>query len=141
MPGKGCPPKPTKLIKGWRKGLRKDEPQIDPLDFKDMPPPPYLSKEAKVVWKRWVPPIAKMKILSESDIEGLATMCDLRAEYIACRDVKLKKEIATQVRAMMQEYGATPSARTRVKVEKKQDKSKDPAAEWAAQNMKLKLAE
>lgn len=140
MPGKGPPPKPTPLMKGWRKGSRKNEPKIVPLDFESLPPPAYLSKEAKVVWNRWVPPIARLKILGESDIEGLAMMCDLRAEYVICRDPKLKKELATQVRAMMQEFGATSSARTKVKVEKKADTAKDPAEEWATQNLKIKHA-
>jgi len=101
--------------------------------------PRWLSDEAKKVWRRTVKQLAQMGVLYESDGDSLAAYCEAVSRHAAAskmvqaegilvegRNGLLVKNPAVQVardaeatiKSFAQEFGLTPSARTRIKVDR-----------------------
>jgi P27 family predicted phage terminase small subunit len=101
--------------------------------------PRWLSDEAKKVWRRTVKQLAQMGVLYESDGDALAAYCEAVSRHAAAskmvqaegilvegRNGLLVKNPAVQVardaeatiKSFAQEFGLTPSARTRIKVDR-----------------------
>ena len=137
-------PKPTptaklKLHGSWRANLNKHEPKP-----KTQTPtcPSHLSTEAKREWRRMSPQLKKLGLLAKIDRAALAGYCQSYARW-----VKAEKEIAKtsevvkapsgypiqnpwlpvankalkQVESFIKEFGLSPSARTRVEIEKPEE--------------------
>lgn len=115
--------------------------------------PPHLSKLAKSAWKRIAPELKAMGVLTLADGAGLELLVDAYAQYRAADDViqdkgltymtesengvmhRARPEVAMRsdawrrVRAMLAEFGLTPSSRSRVSAAGAEEE-KDPFEEF-----------
>ena len=119
--------KPTKLkiLEGnlGRRPLPKNEPEPKPLDSKKIPNPPKdINNEAKKIWNRLAPILAKNGLLTEADIDSLALLCQTRAYLIEIHE-KINKEdslnennskqryYTQQFRLLAHDFGLSPRGR------------------------------
>jgi P27 family predicted phage terminase small subunit len=138
---RGRKPKPThlKLVQGnpGKRALNDQEPPAPPAIPK---PPSYLTKEAKREWRSLAPMLKAAGLLTNLDGNALGLLCSAIARSNeAERELAANGSIITtpsgiqrvspwaliankaskQVIALCVEFGMTPSARTRVKVDLK----------------------
>jgi P27 family predicted phage terminase small subunit len=150
MPG-GRPPKPTalKVLQGnpGKRKLRKDEPK--PTAIEKLDPPEYLSRLAKEEWLRVAPEVKRLGLLTLVDVAGLAGYCQAYArwreaikatnectlgEAIARGFVKAEKEALAQMVQLAQQFGFTPSSRSKVAGAGKPADEEDPLREFELHN-------
>lgn len=142
MGRRGPPPTPTalKVIRGnpGRRPLNNREPQ----PARQRPTcPEWLDKEARAEWKRVVPLLDKIGLLTKVDRAALAIYCDQWSIYVSARAnvekygqvfvergedggvdakespyLKIADRAAQRIRTYCQEFGLTPSARGRMQV-------------------------
>ena len=148
MGRRGPPPKPTRLrvLQGnpSKRPINENEPQ----PRKDTPRcPAWLSEEAKKVWRRIVPELRRMGILTVVDGDALAAYCQTYARWKAAeqfiqqhgevypiRDergrmtymqqfpqVTIARHNLHMLKSYQQEFGLTPSARSRIEIPLDQD--------------------
>ena len=105
--------------------------------------PVWLSEEAKKVWRRTVPDLKRMRVLSVVDGDALAAYCQIYArwkgveeflakhgEVYSLRDengrikymqpfphVSIAKSLLHLLKSFQQEFGLTPSSRSRIEVQ------------------------
>ena len=131
----GPPPTPTAILKArgsWRAKLRPDEPLFRPSAPQL---PDWLPANAVAEWDKLVPKLLALGVLAEVDVGMLAAYCltaalvvDLTQQIGAAKSVakiaKLQRRrqetIAEQIK-LAQQFGLSPSARTRVKGTKPHD--------------------
>lgn len=100
-------------------------------------PPAHLDAEGKAEWKRLVPILAAMKVLTEADRPALATICDewslivrcdrelakKNAPYVNVTDkgfeqpstwVALRHNAIAQHSKLIQQFGMSPASRARI---------------------------
>jgi P27 family predicted phage terminase small subunit len=140
MGTRGPPPTPTNVLKrrgSWRGNRNPHEPTPPPGKPRC---PRWLSDEAKRAWKRMIPQLDAMGILTRLDGHALARYCQLWArwrqaeEFLATNgdthlvrnadgqvagvraypQVKIAAQLAEQLLRIEQQFGMTPSARTRL---------------------------
>lgn len=121
--------------------LPKNEPQ--PLRPKRTPSMPgWLPEDAQRIWRQHARALWQAGLLTEIDVDALATLCETTALYrtalqmieehgaVAMTDkgyshptawVSVRNNALKQMRALWQEFGMTPAARTRVEVQKPQE--------------------
>jgi P27 family predicted phage terminase small subunit len=159
MGRRGPPPKPTRIraLEGnpGRRPLNKREPK----PRQGIPRcPAWLGPEAKAAWRRMIPELRRMKILTFADGEALAAFCQTYARWRAAEEFLVKhgdvypiRDEQGRVKCMAQfpqvsiarhqlhllkgfyqEFGMTPSARTRIAVgdDEKDDLSAQIAREF-----------
>lgn len=143
-------PDPTrlKLLRGLpgKRKLADDEPQ--PAAVSDLAPPTWLDAEAQAEWTRLAPILQRLGVLTETDTGALAAYCEAWATWkgatqqirkfgmvikgkeavpIVSPYVKIAHNALLHMRALLTEFGMTPSSRTRVHV----PKSEQPAvSKW-----------
>jgi P27 family predicted phage terminase small subunit len=138
----GPPPQPSNVValKGnpGKRPRNEDEPQPD----EGMPKcPVWLDGKAKAAWSELQPLLEKIKVVTEADRKSLELLCDAYSEYREARaavkklgatyetvnkagsvmyrtrpEVAIAQDAWKRVRAMLCEFGLTPSARSKVKV-------------------------
>lgn len=142
MGRRGPPPTPTalKVIRGnpGRRPINDREPQPPRLRPTC---PEWLDREARAEWKRVVPLLDKIGLLTKVDRAALAIYCDLWSTYVSARAnvekfgqvfvqrgddgsieakespyLKIADRAAQRIRSYCQEFGLTPSARGRMQV-------------------------
>lgn len=135
----GPPPTPTPILKlrGTRRGRqRKPEPEPVPME-PGTPPPEWLDDRAATEWRRVVPELERLKLLTRIDVSALAIYCQevsryqeavrhIRKEgqvyYTRGKDgednlmrqsawVQIAQTSANIVRQYMHEFGLSPAAR------------------------------
>ncbi len=110
------------------------------------PPPDYLDAIARREWDRVAPELYELGVLSRLDIGVLAAMCTAHSEEVACTNLVRKQgavlygpkqrpypnpliKLAAAARRdkvrFAIELGMTPSARTRISVDRLDDDGKD----------------
>jgi P27 family predicted phage terminase small subunit len=132
---RGPPPKPSKLKK-LQGTHRKDRAAPRELDAKPGVPtmPAWLNAEARAEWKRIVPQLDALKILSDIDGAMLADYCTAHALAVNATKkyqregltvkvngqlqkhpaVKIAQEARSQAARLAAEFGLSPSSRTRI---------------------------
>jgi P27 family predicted phage terminase small subunit len=145
---RGRKPKPTalRLIEGnpGKRPINREEPK-PPADVKPPKPPSYLGKLGKKEWKRVAKELTALRMLTALDHTSLAVYCseyerwrealeflrekgsnyivrdkDGQVKYVAqFPQVSIASNLEKQMRAWASEFGFSPAARTRLKVEKK----------------------
>ena len=143
MGRRGPPPTPTrlKLLAGnpGKRRLNTREPQPRQTTPRC---PPWLDKEAKLVWKRITPGLRRMGVLTAVDGEALATFCTTFVRWREAEDFLSKhgtvyplRDEKGNVRCMQQfpqvaiarnmlqavirfyaEFGMTPASRSRIEI-------------------------
>jgi len=139
---RGPAPEPTesKLARGnpGKRSLKKSEPRPK---VKAPYCPPHLDSLAKKEWRRLVPILLEMRVLTEADYLSLANLCTATATLIRAQEQLAKTGILFKtpsgyiqqsplvgivngqievVTRLAREFGLTPSARTRVHVQAEQ---------------------
>jgi len=141
----GPPPLPThlRILEGnrSRRPLNENEPKPKQV----MPEcPDHLSDEAKKQWNKLGKQLFDVGILTELDGDALAMYCDAWARWVNAKEMLDKhgavfkskngfpalnpyfavaSQAFEQMRRILQEFGMTPSSRTRLGVEPKSGKS------------------
>lgn len=133
----GPPPKPTalKVLEGQKYGLNKHEPK--PKKHIGEQPPEWLNGIARIEWLRMKPQLEELGLLTDVDATAFEAYCDSYATLVECRIqleldgltvesetgvvkshplLAVKSQAAASVRHFCQEFGLTPSARTRMEV-------------------------
>lgn len=154
MGRRGPPPKPTALrILNGNAAKRPLNPR-EPKPHGEAPRcPAWLSKEAKRAWRRIVPQLQAMKVLTSVDGDALAAYCHVYARWRAAeqfllqhgevypiRDdqgrvkcmqqfpqVSIARNLLLLLKAYQQEFGLTPSSRSRVVVVADEDPDDEAA--------------
>ncbi len=149
MGRRGPPPQPTALK------LAAGNPGHRPLNQSEPKPeavtptcPPHLSRAAKAEWKRIVPELEKLGLLTRIDRAALAAYCGSWARWVQAEKkldkgnlvviapngyetpsawFTISRTAADQMRKFLVEFGLTPSSRSRLSVEK--PKAADPLDE------------
>lgn len=135
----GRKPQPTslKILKGEtrKERLNKDEPKPQPIA---PPKPEYLNEHASAMWDRLAPKLVRMGLLTEVDGESFTSLCQAYGAWVQCQieineggiDMKVGKgeyrqvkpivseshKYFSEVKALLAEFGLTPSARARLSV-------------------------
>jgi len=143
MARRGPPPQPTSLrvLRGnpGKRSLNGREPR---LELRTPSCPRWLGPEAKKAWHQTVPVLCRMRILTRVDRDALTAYCQTYARWVAAemfldkhgevyplRDEKgnvrcmqqfpqvaIARGLLQVLRCYQQEFGMTPSARSRVHV-------------------------
>lgn len=137
MAGRGPAPRPTvfKIAEGnpGKQALNKREPQPKVVEPHM---PAWLDQEAATEWRRIVPILMDMRILTEADGIALATYCETYSTYVkaskvlqddeftflnektgvahARPEVQIVQTCRRDIKTFAQEFGMTPSARSRM---------------------------
>ncbi len=153
MGRRGPKPTPTAILKvrgSWRARLNPDEPQPQP-GIPSMPG--KIRPEAKLAWKRIVPKLQAMGVLTTVDGETLARYCTLAARYWEAEDflrkhgqtypvrdgdgvsgfrkfpqASIANELAATLARIEASFGMTPADRTRLRTEATTDGAEDETA-------------
>lgn len=135
-------PKPThlKLVEGnkGKRAINNFEPDPDYLN--DLRAPDYLPEQAKLVWNDLAPQLRKAKLLTMLDIEAACQLCVAIAQYRhatqelnfdfirhgqkgqSLNQLMVAQSMAfKQANTIMQQFGMTPAARSRVVVNSQGD--------------------
>lgn len=149
---RGPKPQPSalKLLRGLpgKRKLAADEPQPTPVTA--IPPPDWLDPEAQAEWTRLAPMLARVGILTETDTAALTAYCDAWATWkdatqkirkfgmvikgkhdipMVSPYVKIAHNALLHMRALLTEFGMTPSSRARVHVPTPADRA--AVSKWA----------
>ncbi len=156
MGRRGPPAKPTalKLIAGNPGKRRLNE--REPKPSAGSPHcPEWLSVEARKVWKRLVPQLRAMRVLTLVDADALAAYCHTYVRWRDAEDflskhgavyplrdeqgrvkcmqqfpqVSIARNLLLVLRAYQQEFGLTPAARSRIAVQDEPAQASD-ASRW-----------
>jgi P27 family predicted phage terminase small subunit len=141
---KGPRPKPTSIKKllgnPGRRPLNKSEPKPKRQRSR---PPAHLSDKARGTWERIAIILDDMGVLTAADSIALEMLCEAYADYLLARDeleafgsnfyqtvnsqggvmhrphpaVAVMQDADRRIRAWLSEFGITPSARSRVKID------------------------
>jgi P27 family predicted phage terminase small subunit len=137
MKGRKPHPSALKLLRGLpgKRKLADDEPQPAPLV--DLAPPSWLDAEAQAEWVRLAPILQRLGVLAETDTGALTAYCEAWATWKAATQqirkfgmvikgkdavpvvspyVKIAHNALLHMRALLTEFGMTPSSRARVHV-------------------------
>ena len=144
MGARGPAPEPTalKLIKG-NPGKRALNPN-EPKPRRKRPHcPEYLDEAARKEWRRLLPILQHMRVLTEADYITLANLCQQYSMLMKAQEqltksgllfktpsgyiqqsplVSIVSNCTAQVTALCREFGLTPSARTRVQAQGEEEK-------------------
>ncbi len=141
---RGRKPKSTelKLLDGnaGQRAINEDAPK--PSLAKNTKPFHWLSKPAQQIWRRSVPELIATGQLTKVDVDAFAAYCSACATFQQCEEfinkngmtyesesvnsgvqIKKRPEVAIRsdalkiIRSFASEFGLTPSARTRIKIE------------------------
>lgn len=143
----GPPPTPTAILKlrgSWRGKRNRAEPQPDGV----IPTcPDWLDDYAKAAWAQIVPRLSGMGILDSVDAHALTVLCQTwarwkRAEEAIMADgvvmddgapsphVKIAEGAARALARWFQEFGMSPSARSRIRVPDRKEPVLDDRARY-----------
>lgn len=153
MGKRGPAPKPTnlKLLQGnpGKRPINKSEPQF-PKYVEPPKPPSHLNKYGKKEWKRILPVLMNVGLMTEADYAALAAYCQSYGTWVEAEKLIKEKgftyisdkgnciqrpEVGIASTAMKnivtfaREFGMTPSSRSNIKVDATVE-SKDPFVEF-----------
>lgn len=160
MRGRLPKPTQLKIVQGTqrRDRMNPDEPVVPEGD---VVMPTYLKGRARKFWHYHAPILTAMGLLTVADVAMLAELCETEAEFWTARDdvrkrgieiestrydrktdrpytvtednpsVKIASDAGKRMKAILVEFGLSPSSRTRVKAQKPVEV--DPLAELMAQ--------
>lgn len=84
----GRPPKPTRVKAMNGNPGRRPLNEREPMPKRGRPPcPKWLSKEAKDKWRKLVPELDRLRLLTKVDGDALATYCQAWAEFRQATEV------------------------------------------------------
>ncbi len=138
--GRKALPKVTKELSGtFRKDQHNANEPVLPVYEKAPGPPTHITGEARKAWQRVAKVLTTMGVLTEADLHALEAYCVVYARWEDAEAnlkqygvmltkggslfpspyLRIAEDCLKQMRAWMNEFGITPSSRSRVKVDKK----------------------
>jgi P27 family predicted phage terminase small subunit len=152
----GRRPKPTHLRLVTGNAGKRPINKAEPMPGRAIPSPPeHLSPEARVAWGRFSAMLDRIGVLTEADAAALEQVSETYAEIVALRaDIAANGRFQTvitksgdemermrpaysalmdadrRLKAWLVEFGVTPAARSKVKVNGAAEKQEDPAAAY-----------
>jgi len=142
--GQNRQPAELKLLKGTLRPSRERAERPKPLTAAP-PCPNWLSPVARTEWKRIVPELFRIGVLSRIDMAALAAYCENYAVMVQCSNYIRRKggyakylagknsqtaphitamnKAAAHIRAFCTEFGMTPSSRGRMEVPKQDEQA------------------
>jgi P27 family predicted phage terminase small subunit len=151
MRGRKPEPSALKLLRGLpgKRKLSADEPAPTPVT--DLTPPDWIEGEARAEWERLAPMLARLGVLTETDMGALSAYCEAWATWkgatqqirkwgmvlkakegelpVVSPYVKIAHNALMQMRGLLVEFGMTPSSRARIHVAK--PAAEEPKSKWA----------
>lgn len=149
MGRRGPPPKPTILKKlagnPGKRPLNENEPK--PIAAGRISPPAWMDDLARKEWRRVVPELKRMGLLTKVDLAALEVYCDAVSTFIKAAEVvnakgfifktstgymaqlphvNIKNQAANVIRAFCQEFGLTPSSRSKIQLPNDDGEEEDP---------------
>ncbi len=143
MAGRPSKPSALKLIEGNRGKRATGNKEPEPALLQDLEPPAHLTEDARKVWAELAPKLRRAMVLTELDTQMLEMTCDAIATYrmtvvktdngkVMARNeetgsvslspwVLLRSMAFKQAYAGLREFGATPTARSKVMVDPQAD--------------------
>ena len=137
----------AKELKGTYRADQHNENEPAPEVFTEAPPcPSFLTGHARKAWERLAAELTATGMLANQDLHGLEAYCSSYGEWRLAKGqlrkygmvhkgkdgamvvspyVKIAEDAKKQMRAWMNEFGITPSSRSRVKVEQKESSPSD----------------
>lgn len=157
MGRRGPPPKPSnlKVLHGTYRSDRAPANEPKPRSVA-MPCPSYLTRDAKRVWRKVAPELKALGLLTKIDGELLAVYCQTFADWLSYKgklqeygDVQILRDdegnpryvqpspyvgmahkAALLLRSIAQEFGFSPSSRTRINAMPSTDDELDELTQW-----------
>lgn len=126
---RGQKPKPAhlKLVSG-NPGHRPIN-EAEPQPTGEVKRPAWVKGKAKKLWDKYAPELVKFKVLKSWDVENFGIWCREMAEYI--ENPKLSNAASrTALVRLGEQFGLTPSGRTRLKTNVKDSDDANPASEF-----------
>ena len=135
--GRKAKPEAVKELAGTARPDRVGPDAVTVEPFEKAPKcPPHLKGVAKYMWQRTAAELTTMRVLTQVALRGLEIYCSLYPRWRKAEDylakngyhtsmmvaspyVKISLDCSVQMKSWMNEFGITPSSRSRVKVEKK----------------------
>lgn len=125
---RGPPPKPTalKILEGnpGRRPLPEDEPTPEG----HAEPPGWMRPAARKIWDEYAPKLDYLGVLTDIDAEAFAQWCTL-ASMFRRKPVDMPASKLARMDSLAQQFGLTPSSRTRIKVTPKKP-NESPAEKY-----------
>jgi P27 family predicted phage terminase small subunit len=151
MGQRGPAPTPTEVLKrrgSWRAKKRKNEPKAATTTRPRCPN--WLNVEARKEWQRLVVELEDMGVLAVTDRNALSRYCVLLVRWRAAEKVlraegttfmgaggpqarpetREARDLAAELGRIEREFGLTPSARTRVMVERGEEPAADDSTQY-----------
>lgn len=142
-------PPALKLLKGRGEGRDSGGREVQPTpQFRRVAPQPpsWLSREAKAEWKRVVPELTRLEILTAENRAALAAYCETWATFVAATRtvqvegmtihakqgelahpaVAIARNAGKELRAWANQFGLTPSAENALQLREADDGGDDP---------------
>lgn len=151
MRGRKAHPTAIRLLRGnpSKSPVNPAEPQPDPVT--NLEPPDWIDGEAQAEWRRLAPMLARLGVLTESDTVALTAYCEAWATWkgatqqirkwgmvLKAKDgqvpvvspyVKIAHHSLMHMRALLIEFGMTPSSRSRI--HSPAATKRGPVSKWA----------
>jgi P27 family predicted phage terminase small subunit len=152
---KGRKPQPTNLrvLRGNPGKHPYNTQEPTPTALPNPPVPEWIDGEAKAEWLRLAPILGRLGLITETDTNALAAYCEAWATWkhatmqirkygmvLKSKDsdipkvspyVKIAHNALLQMRALLIEFGMTPSSRVRMKTVEPRPSVTTPAGKWA----------
>ena len=138
VPGTKPQPVKLKILKGetHKERINENEPKPRPV----MPEcPEWLKGEGRKVWENLAPKLEKLGILTEIDGPAFAALCQCYGRFVEAEkkvddegtvqsigengyrqqipEISISQKYLAQARALLAEFGGTPSSRSRLSIE------------------------
>lgn len=155
--GKGRKPTPShlKVVRGTNRADRMNDAEPNPRRARPSAPE-HMSARGREAWDYVVDILDRMGVLTEADALAVELLCEARADWLSARDaieaaggetyesvngvtgqrlvkahpaVAMRSDAARRLQSLLAEFGMSPSSRTKVRAEERDEKD-DPAARY-----------
>jgi P27 family predicted phage terminase small subunit len=147
MAGRKPTPTQTKIIQGtFRNDRAVNEPTPAPLSQKEYQPPRWLKgRVARKAWRRFYQVLTDNNVLTEMDRTALEMLCIAYAKWREAAEkakvglyetktgyvshnplINVENRYAKELRALLTEFGLTPSSRSRIDLPMPKEAGQDP---------------
>lgn len=121
MGKRGQPKTPASILKLHGSRLLEHRKEPSPV-LGDFSCPKDLSPDAAKFWRRWMPVLERVGVMSMQDLPVFHNLCDAWSDYQAVRDFRdyyIKIKLRAEILRLASHFGMTPSTRSDVQFDNK----------------------